>query len=127
MDGDDEDIGWDGPNIRPPPVKQDSGSRSRYSSDRNRKHRAHNRPTSGSGAHSKPQSRGSSHQDSRGNPSRGPARDNHRRGPVEDLRGRIGQSKISGKEHRHRQGRDSDRSRSQRVCPIIYYCPFKSG
>ena len=118
MEGEEDDIGWDGPNIRPPPVKQDSGSanRSRFGSDR-RHHNAapsqkHHRPPPGPGRHE----RGSGRQESRPNQPRGHNRDGRdRRAPVEDLRGRIGQPKGSGSDHRHSSAsnREKDRQTSR--------------
>ena len=107
MDGDEEDVGWDGPNIRPPPVKQDSGNRNRFGSDRRHHHGSSShggkQHHSRSSSHHDRSDRSSSRQDSRQGQSRGregrESRD--RRVPVEDLRGRIGQAKGSGSEYRH--------------------------
>ncbi len=119
MDGEDDEIGWDGPNIRPPPVKQDSfGSssgknRSRFGGADRRHRNDHHRPSS---QHSQ-QSR---HRDS-GNRSRDHPRDHRDRrgGHVEDLRGRLSSQPAksgSGSEHSHRRhGGSSSREKDRQV------------
>jgi hypothetical protein len=115
MEGEEDDIGWDGPNIRPPPVKHDSGgaNRSRFGSDRRHHNNAptqkHHRPPPGPGRHERVPAR----QDPRPNQPRGHRRDgrDRRAPPVEDLRGRIGQSKGSGSDHRHSSASNRDKDR----------------
>ena len=119
MDGEEDEMGWDGPNIRPPPLKHESGNRNRFGSDRRHQHgpashsKQHHGSDRPSSRHQRSDRSSSRQLESRPGQSRG--RDGRdRRPPVEDLRGRIGQPKGPGSDYkRSSSSREKDRPKNR--------------
>lgn len=121
MDGEEDDSGWDGPNIRPPQLSLESRSRS---SGGDRRYHAGHRSSGGSGSHRRTDhAQGRSHgaSSSRAGKSRQEhrnPRDYHYRPDGKSVRDRLGPhpnaKNLSNERHSSSRDRDKDRSGKSR-------------